>query len=132
MRGTDNRGLHILPAMVRGRIEREIEIDAPVETVWAVVTDPDYLGCVRIETIEPPRALTVRRSPNAAAVLAGEETWVSFELEAIGRRTRLRVIESGFERLGPIAHNHRCVSSAVGLSWGTTPGPLVALVPARA
>lgn len=114
--------------MVPERIEREILIEAPIEVVWEVLTEPEHVagwfshsaeidlrpggeatfdwpehgGPARawVERVEPPRNLTYRW---VRAV--GEEqrkdssTLVEFTLDAEGDRTRLQVVESGFREL---------------------------------
>lgn len=30
--------------MVQDSIEREVQVDAPIETVWAIVTEPEHIG----------------------------------------------------------------------------------------
>ena len=109
------------------RIEREILIEAPVERVWTLVTEPgwwvgsgDPTGVevregatvvseheqygsypMRIERIEPQRYIAYRW----ASTLPGQEprdgnsTLVEFTLAAEGGGTRLRVVESGFASL---------------------------------
>jgi uncharacterized protein YndB with AHSA1/START domain len=113
--------------MVPNRIERDILIDAPVDVVWAVVTEPEHIsgwfsdsvelelrpggaavlhwdahGSVhgRVERVEPPRFFSFRW-----AVKHGEgfdeanATLVEFSLSAEGESTRLTVVESGFSEL---------------------------------
>jgi uncharacterized protein YndB with AHSA1/START domain len=113
--------------VVPERIEREILIEAPIDVVWAVLTEPEHVagwfsdlaeidlrpggeatfdwrehGPARawIERVEPPRNFAFRW---VRAV--GEEqrkdnsTLVEFTLAAEGDHTRLRVVESGFPEL---------------------------------
>jgi uncharacterized protein YndB with AHSA1/START domain len=114
--------------MVPERIEREIEIAAPVERVWEVVTRAEHLGAwfgdagaeidlrpggamvlrwaqhgtfrCRVERVEEPRffsfsgAMTPDADPRE-----GDTTLVEFTLTPSGQGTRLRVVESGFDRL---------------------------------
>jgi uncharacterized protein YndB with AHSA1/START domain len=116
--------------MVPQRIEREILIDAPVEVVWAVVTEPEHIsrwfsdtvdldlrpggkavlrwddhGAVngRVERVEPPRFFSFRWVVGAGPDLADDNaTLVEFSLSTEGDRTRLTVVESGFRDLaGP-------------------------------
>src|SRR4051794_9348641 len=109
--------------MVPDRIERQIQIDAPVEVVWAVLTEPEHISGWfsdsveldlrpggeavlvwdgqrtvhgRVERLEPPYFFSFRW------VVGSGETLVEFSLSAEGERTRLRVVESGFAELpGP-------------------------------
>ena len=120
--------------MVPQRIEREILIHAPVDLVWAVVTDPGHIrrwfsdsvsldlrpggtaelhwdghGTVhgRVERVEPPHFFSFRWMLDADRELAEESsTLVEFSLSAEGRATRLRVVESGFRDL-PVSEDDR-------------------------
>ena len=113
--------------MVPERIEREVLIDAPVETVWAIVTEPEHVGGwfsdsaeidlqpggeatltwekhgtarARVEKIEPPHFFSFRWArPMGAEPAEGNSTLVEFSLSAEGESTRLRVVESGFASL---------------------------------
>jgi uncharacterized protein YndB with AHSA1/START domain len=117
--------------MVPERLEREILIEAPLEVVWSVITDPrhmsgwfgdsaeidlrpggrlvvvwderDHTVHGRVETVEPPRVFSFRWFRDFGTE-AGEEnsTLVEFSLSAAGDSTRLTVVESGFRQLsGP-------------------------------
>ena len=111
--------------MVIDSIEREIVIEAPVDIVWSIVTEPEHVARwfsdeaqidlraggdalvtwhheagpfrVRIETVDPPHTLAYRwvRRPGVDPV-EGNSTLVVFSLLAEGEHTRLRVVESGF------------------------------------
>lgn len=114
--------------MVPDRIEREIVIAAPVERVWEVVTRAEHVGawfgdagaeidlrpggamvirfreygvyhCV-VETVDPPRVFSFRgaREPGTD-VRDGSSTLCEFTLTPEDGGTRLRVVESGFDRL---------------------------------
>ena len=116
--------------MVPQRIEREILIHAPVDVVWAVVTEPEHIsgwfsdsvdldlrpggravlhwneyGTVhgRVERVEPPRFFSFRWVVGPGPELAEDNsTLVEFSLSAEGESTRLTVVESGFRDLaGP-------------------------------
>jgi uncharacterized protein YndB with AHSA1/START domain len=118
------------------RIEREILIDAPVEVVWAVVTQPQHIsgwfsdsaeldlrpggrvrlrwdgrGTVhgRVERVEPPRLFSFRWVVDADQELVEDNsTLVEFTLTAEGDATRLTVVETGFADLGrPADENQR-------------------------
>jgi uncharacterized protein YndB with AHSA1/START domain len=113
--------------MVPERIERETLIEAPLEVVWAVVTEPEHVGGWfsdsaeielrpggkatltwkehgtvhgRVETVEPPRFFSFRwfRGPGTE-LREDNSTLVEFSLSAEGEGTRLRVVESGFPEL---------------------------------
>lgn len=114
--------------MSENRIEREIMIEASLERVWSLVAEPGFwvtdeahlTGAlakegevsvarsaeygdypVRVEKVEPPTYLAYRW----ASAFPGQEpgannsTLVEFTLSREGDRTRLRVVESGFQAL---------------------------------
>ena len=113
--------------MVPERIEREVLIEAPLDVVWAVVTEPDHVAgwfgdsaeidlrpggkavltwekhgsaLARVERVEPPHTFSFRWArPMGAEPGEGNSTLVEFNLSAEGERTRLRVVESGFPAL---------------------------------
>ena len=113
--------------MVPDRIEQEVLIDAPLEIVWAVVTEPEHVagwfsdlaeidlrpggeatltwhehGVARgrVERVEPPHVVAFRWArPLGAEPSEGNSTLVEFSLIEEGERTRLRVVESGFRAL---------------------------------
>jgi uncharacterized protein YndB with AHSA1/START domain len=116
--------------MVPERIERDILIDAPVDVVWAVVTEPEHIsrwfsdsveldlrpggqavlywdehGTVhgRVERVEPPHFFSFRWVLRPGTDVAEDNsTLVEFSLSAEGDSTRLTVVESGFRDLaGP-------------------------------
>jgi uncharacterized protein YndB with AHSA1/START domain len=113
------------------QIERETLIAAPVERVWALLTEAEHVGrwfCddgaeidlkpggemvmrwaehgvgrARIVDLDPPRRFSYRWA--AIREHWGEEpddansTLVEFTLDRDGDGTRLRVVESGFDKL---------------------------------
>ena len=113
--------------MVPDRISREIVIDASPEVVWTIVTDPRHVARwfsdeaeidlrpggemlltwhgdgayrARVETVDPPRAFAfrwLRREHNEPG--DGTSTLVRMTLLPEGPRTRLRVVETGFQQL---------------------------------
>jgi uncharacterized protein YndB with AHSA1/START domain len=113
--------------MVPERIEREVLIEAPLEVVWAVVTESEHVGewfgdsaeidlrpggdavltwekhgsaLARVEKVEPPHTFSFRWArPMGAEPSEGNSTLVEFNLSAEGEHTRLRVVESGFPAL---------------------------------
>jgi uncharacterized protein YndB with AHSA1/START domain len=113
--------------MVPDRIEREIVIDAPVDVVWEIVTEPQHVGSWfsdsaeidlrpggeailtweehgsfpgRVERVDPPHAIAFRWArPAGAEPAEGNSTLVEFSLSPEGVGTRLRVVESGFQGL---------------------------------
>jgi len=106
-------------------VEREILIEAPVEVVWRIITEPDQMtkwfadrvdlviepgahgylrfgdqgGPVVVETVEPPTRFAFRWNyPPDEEPVAGNSQLVEFTLTPEGpERTRLRVTESGHE-----------------------------------
>jgi uncharacterized protein YndB with AHSA1/START domain len=132
-----------MPGLV---IEREIVIDAPVEVVWRIITEPEQMsgwfadrvdlvvepgahgymqfgdqgGPVVVETVDPPRRFSFRWNyPSGEEPIAGNSMLVEFTLTPEGdERTRLRVVESGHELLGwTDAEKHRYADEHQG-GWG--------------
>ena len=113
--------LRVIPA----QIEREILIDAPVEVVWRVVTEPDQMdrwfsekaefdprpgaeGRIRmsarttynieVEAVEPNRRFAFRWvHPDGAKADESNSLLVEFTFHAQAGGTRLRVVESGLD-----------------------------------
>jgi uncharacterized protein YndB with AHSA1/START domain len=113
---------------VPDQIEREVVIDAPIERVWALITEARHFGAwfadsgaeidlrpggamtlsweehgtvrARVERVEPPRLFSYRWA-NAidAEPVDGHSTLVEFSLSAEDAGTRVRVVESGFASL---------------------------------
>jgi uncharacterized protein YndB with AHSA1/START domain len=107
-------------------IEREVLIEAPVEAVWSIVTEPEHIGRWlsdsaevdlrpggellltwdfgtapgTVERVEAPNLFAFRWvSPEPdrdPAAREGYYTLVEFNLRAEGDGTLLRVVESGF------------------------------------
>src|SRR5688572_4099280 len=98
--------------MVPEQIEREIVIDAPLEVVWGIVTEPEHVGSwfgdgaeidlrpggeailswekygsfrARVEKVEPPHSFSFRWArPAGVEPRAGNSTLVEFTLSAEG------------------------------------------------
>jgi uncharacterized protein YndB with AHSA1/START domain len=115
--------------VAQDRIEREVVIQAPVERVWAALTEPAHLaewfgdggaemdrlrpggritfiwrehGTARavIERVEPPRVFAYRWALRPDVdPRPGNSTRVEFTLWEEGTATGLRVVESGFGEL---------------------------------
>jgi uncharacterized protein YndB with AHSA1/START domain len=117
--------------VVPEQIERETVIAAPVERVWALLTDAEHLGRWfgdagaeldlrpggalslswerygtvrgRVVDVEAPRRFSYRwsvlRESFDSEPAEGNSTLVEFTLHAEGDGTRLRVVESGFDKL---------------------------------
>lgn len=102
-------------------IERTIHIDAPVERVWTIVTEPEHLGTwfgdagatragdiitmawkehgeaeLRIVREDAPNAFAFRWDANDPGI---GDTLVEFTFAAEGEGTRLKVVESGWGEL---------------------------------
>lgn len=108
-------------------IEKEVLIEAPVDVVWEVVTEPGHIrqwfadeaevdlrvgGAGRltfpshssyelqVEAVERPRRFAFRWVRRPATLLRADNTLlVEFTLQPEDGATRLRVVESGFEGL---------------------------------
>ena len=115
--------------MSTDRIERETFIEAPVERVWEIVTEPEHVGrwfsdagaeidlrpggpitmtweehgtvYGRVEAVEAPHRFAVRWAAQigSQALDDGKSTLVEFTLAPEDEGTRLRVVESGFASL---------------------------------
>jgi uncharacterized protein YndB with AHSA1/START domain len=112
--------------MVPNAIEREILIDAPAEVVWDVITEPEQIRewfaneaeielrvggsgqfkfrpsgdtyQLRVEAVDPPHRFAFRWvQPAGTPVGEHNSLLVEFTLTREDRRTRLRVVESGFD-----------------------------------
>jgi uncharacterized protein YndB with AHSA1/START domain len=146
--------------LVPDRIEREIVIDAPVEVVWAVVTEPDQIsgwfsdsveldlrqggeatfvwdehGTVRgrVERVEPPHLFAFRWVPDHRAEPAdGNLLLVEFTLTPEGEGTRLTVVETGFAQLAGSDDERRKHFDSHTRGWGLELGELVTYVAERA
>jgi uncharacterized protein YndB with AHSA1/START domain len=113
--------------VARDTIEREILLRAPVDRVWASLTDPAHVsrwfgteaeidlrpgGPVlfgwpgegrfhgTVVAVEPPRRFAYRWClDRETPVDEGPSTLVDFTLDAVSDGTRLRLVESGFAAL---------------------------------
>jgi uncharacterized protein YndB with AHSA1/START domain len=142
--------------MVPSSISREIVIDAPLERVWAVVTEPEHIAGwlsdevevdlrpggamlltwhghgsyrARVETVEPPRAFAFRwlRSEDVEA----GSTLVAMTLSPEGDGTRLRVVESGFAELAWPEDEQARHADENRVGWGVELDELRAYLAAR-
>ena len=117
----------LLGQMIPAQIEKEIVIEAPVDVVWRVVTEPDqikqwfsreaelevrtggagrlafehgYTYFLEVVAFEPPRRFAYRwRRERANKARLENSTLVEFTLDAEEGKTRLRVVESGFDKV---------------------------------
>jgi uncharacterized protein YndB with AHSA1/START domain len=113
----------IIPA----QIEKDILIDAPVDVVWRVITEPEQIVRwfsdeadidlrpggegrlvfrggdsyqLQIEAVEHPTRFAFRWvQPQGSVARPDNSMLVEFTLEPQGNRTRLRVVESGFDKV---------------------------------
>jgi uncharacterized protein YndB with AHSA1/START domain len=114
--------------MIKDRIECDTLIDAPVERVWSLVTEPGFWVAdpestkgttavegesmvarnpshgdfpVRVVKVEPQTYVAYRWAPATPGqeLTADNSTLVEFTLSAEGGKTRLTVVESGFTAL---------------------------------
>ncbi len=114
---------HMIPA----QIEKEIVIEAPIHVVWRIVTEPDQIkqwfcpdaeldsrtgGAGRmafehghtyfleVVAVDPPSRFAYRWLRDQAIEPRPENsTLVEFTLQAEAGNTRLRVVESGFDKV---------------------------------
>jgi len=118
--------------MPADRIEREIDIDAPIDVVWTVITEPEHITGwftdsaeldvrpggegrfgweakatnremvvnLRVERLDPPHFFSFRWDyPDEEDPSESNAPLVEFSLEARGDATRLRLVESGLEKI---------------------------------
>jgi uncharacterized protein YndB with AHSA1/START domain len=111
------------------RIEHDTLIEAPIEHVWRLLTQPEHVAAWyafdgaqidlrvggalvftwkehgayrgRVERVEPPHVFAFRFAGHVPDVepAPGNSTLVEFRLEREGQATRVRVTESGFDEL---------------------------------
>jgi len=109
------------------QIEREVLIDAPIERVWALITEAEHVGAwfseagaesdlrsggamrlsweehgsieARVERVEPERLFAFRWPLFGETIAQGNSTLVEFSLAPEGEATRVKVVESGFAEL---------------------------------
>jgi uncharacterized protein YndB with AHSA1/START domain len=113
--------------MTAATIEREIKIEAPIEVVWEVLTNPahivnwfaeeatldlrpggagslnftehDHVSPLRVETLDPPNVFSYRWSqPDGEEPTEENSMLVEFILSEDQGVTTLRLIESGFAK----------------------------------
>jgi uncharacterized protein YndB with AHSA1/START domain len=117
----------MVTAVVPDTIAREIDIEAPPDVVWAIVTEARHLSGwlsdeasidlrpggemlltwhgqgtyrARVETVEPPHTFAFRWMLRVGVEpLPGDCTLVVMTLTPHGTGTRLKVVESGFSDL---------------------------------
>jgi uncharacterized protein YndB with AHSA1/START domain len=113
--------------MATDRIEHEVVIDAPLEIVWEILTEPEHVknwfsheaeidlqpggkmmltwrehgvAHAYVEIVERPNLFAYRWAlPAGEEPRDGNSTLVEFTLAEEGDSTRLRVVETGFQTL---------------------------------
>lgn len=116
-------------------IRREVHLDAPIEKVWLALTDPAHLSKwfgdtaeldlrpgghalfgwsefsdtveAVIEVVESPSRFSFRWASVRETPVDEASTLVEFVLESEGTRTRLTLVESGFEALPEAVYRQR-------------------------
>lgn len=137
--------------MVPEQIERETFIAAPVERVWALLTEAEHLaqwfsdagaeidlrpggamalhfgghGTVhgRVVDVEPERRFVYRWGPSSE-LSTENSTLVEFTLQADGDGTLLRVVESGFDALDASIGEKAQQAERNGRGWDAMLGQL--------
>lgn len=132
-------------AVLPDTITREIDIDAPPDVVWAIVTEARHLAGwfsdeaeidlrpggamlltwhghgayrARVETVEPPHTFAFRWVlRNGGEPVQGSSTLVVMTLTRKGAGTRLRVVESGFSDLSWTEHDRARYAGENANGW---------------
>jgi uncharacterized protein YndB with AHSA1/START domain len=135
----------IVTTVVPDAVTREIEIDAPPDVVWGIITEEHHLAGwlsdeaeidlrpggemlltwhgygayrARIERVEPPYTLAFRWVLREGEEPAeGNSTLVVMTLTPTGAGTRLTVVESGFSGLVWPAHERSTYSRQNADGW---------------
>ena len=122
-----NRRLRYDRAVISPQVERDIFIEAPVDVVWRMVTEPEQMSrwfadevqldatpgaggqlrfashrtfTLRVEAVEPMRRFAYRwTGVQGDTPPSANSLLVEFTLAEEAGGTRLRVVESGFENL---------------------------------
>jgi uncharacterized protein YndB with AHSA1/START domain len=137
--------------LVPAQIEKEILIEAPVDVVWRIVTEPGHIRQwftdkaeidlrvgghgslvfprdsyeLQVEAFEPPRRFAFRwvRRPETV-VRRDNSLLVEFVLMPENESTRLRVVESGFGSLDWSEEEKAAYIASHGSGWQTILGRL--------
>ena len=136
--------------MPADRIEREIDIDAPIDVVWTVITEPEHIigwftdsaelevrpGAdgrfgwehepdhttvvnLRVERVEPPHFFSFRwNHPDGEEPTESNAPLVELSLEARGDSTRLRLVESGIEKIDRSDEDRETYFTEHSKGWG--------------
>jgi uncharacterized protein YndB with AHSA1/START domain len=138
---------------IPNQIEREVLIDAPVDRVWTLITEPEHVGAwfsdaaaeidlrpggamtlsweehgtvhARVERVEAPHLFAYRWA-NGTDVepTEGHSTLVEFSLAASDDGTRVRVVETGFAKLALSEDDRRKRFEDNTEGWGIELGHL--------
>lgn len=128
------------------KIEREISIQAPIATVWDVITKPEYISqwfgsqveidvrpggkgkLIWSEDVEAPLEIVEVEKPHRFSFLwiapdeetkaTQQQTLVAFRLTEDGAQTKLYFIESGFEKLTIPAEQKAALIANHTPGWG--------------
>jgi uncharacterized protein YndB with AHSA1/START domain len=136
--------------MPADRIEREIDIDAPIDVVWTVITEPEHINSwftdsaeldlrpggegrfgwevkttnrttvanLRVERVDPPHFFSFRwNHPEGDDPTETNAPLVEFSLEARGGSTRLRLVESGLEKIARSAEDKETYFAEHSSGW---------------
>jgi uncharacterized protein YndB with AHSA1/START domain len=113
--------------MIPAQIEKEVVVEAPIDAVWRVITEPRHIkqwfaseaeleprvgaegrlhfesgstSFLQIEAYEPPHRFAYRWLHQEGTRARPENsTLVEFILQPEGDKTRIRVVESGFDQI---------------------------------
>ncbi|GHO70443.1 hypothetical protein KSC_093350 [Ktedonobacter sp. SOSP1-52] len=128
------------------KIEREISIQAPIATVWEVITKPEYISqwfgsqveidvrrggkgkLIWGEDFEAPLEIVEVERPHLFSFLwvapdeetksTHQQTLVAFRLTEDGAETKVRFTESGFEKLEMTAEQKANLMAKHTPGWG--------------
>ncbi len=128
------------------KIEREISIQAPITTVWEVITRPEYISQwfgsqveidvrrggkgkliwnedvqapLEIVEVEKPHLFSfLWIAPDESTRLTRQQTLVEFRLTEDGAETKLSFTESGFEKLEMTAEQKANLIADHTSGWG--------------
>jgi uncharacterized protein YndB with AHSA1/START domain len=114
----------LFPRVVPSQIEKEILIEAPIDDVWRVLTEPEHIKqwfakeCeldgkagrlsfesgqtfyLEVEAFEPPHRFAYRwLHEKGTKARTDNSMLVEFTLRAESGHTRLRMVESGFDHV---------------------------------
>ena len=145
--------------MAQYQIEREVEIDAPVNVVWRTITEPEQISQwfaervvaldlrpgghgllvlegeddpIVVQAVEPPTRFSFRWNHAAGQEpAAGNSMLVEFTLVAEGERTRLRVVETGHELFAWSESEKQQYAEEHRDGWGTFMDRLARLLAQR-